>query len=169
MKKLDTDWLSLKDFIDALPFYVMIIDETHHILMGNAAVRKDLGLDPEEIVGKFCPEVVHGLNSPYPGCPLEEAVQTGDSVEKELFLKESQKWFKSIAYITNKHTTKGKRVFIHMIQDISQRKEADEKLLEKIEELEKWQKHTVGREVKMVKLKEEIKELKERLSAYESR
>jgi DNA-binding NtrC family response regulator len=32
---------------------------------------------------------------------------------------------------------------------------------------EEWQKHTVGREVKMSELKNEIKELKERLSEYE--
>jgi hypothetical protein len=41
-------------------------------------------------------------------------------------------------------------------------------LKEKIEDLEKWQKLTVGREVKMADLKLEINELKERLKKYES-
>ncbi len=42
------------------------------------------------------------------------------------------------------------------------------KMEKKLEnDFEKWQKHTVGREVKMVELKNEIKELKERLSEYE--
>ncbi len=41
-------------------------------------------------------------------------------------------------------------------------------LKQKIEELEKWQKQTVGRELRMVDLKAEIKELKEKLSKHES-
>ncbi len=38
-----------------------------------------------------------------------------------------------------------------------------EEKLKKIEELERWQKLTVGREVRMDDLKKEIKELKEKL------
>jgi hypothetical protein len=41
-------------------------------------------------------------------------------------------------------------------------------LKQKIEELEKWQKRTVGRELRMVELKKEINELKEKLGKYES-
>lgn len=55
-----------------------------------------------------------------------------------------------------------------MIQDINQRKEAEETLVEKVEELEKWQKLTVGREIKMTELKVEINKIKEKLKKYES-
>ncbi len=40
-------------------------------------------------------------------------------------------------------------------------------LKQKVNELERWQKRTVGRELRMVELKEEINELKEKLSKYE--
>lgn len=66
-KKMPNNGASLGEFLDALPFYVMLIDETHHILMANEAVREDLGMDPEEIVGEFCPRVVHGLEHPFIG------------------------------------------------------------------------------------------------------
>jgi len=49
---------------------------------------------------------------------------------------------------------------IGTLQDITERKEAEQKLEEKIEELERLNKHMVGRELKMKQLKEEINCLK---------
>jgi ABC-type multidrug transport system fused ATPase/permease subunit len=46
--------------------------------------------------------------------------------------------------------------------EINERKKTEEKLNKKIEELEKWQRLTVQREVKMIELKKEIKEVKEK-------
>jgi C4-dicarboxylate-specific signal transduction histidine kinase len=45
---------------------------------------------------------------------------------------------------------------------------ANKGLSQKVEELEKWQRLTVGRELKMKELKSDIKELKERLEKHES-
>jgi PAS domain S-box-containing protein len=47
-------------------------------------------------------------------------------------------------------------------KDISGVVEAEKKLHDKIEELEKWQSLTINREIKMVELKKEIRELKEK-------
>ncbi len=51
-------------------------------------------------------------------------------------------------------------------RDIRGAIEAEKKLKEKINELEKWQRLTVGREIRMVELKKEIKELKAILSEH---
>jgi PAS domain S-box-containing protein len=123
-------WAILRDIIDALPFYVMIVDETHHVITANEAVRKSLGADPDAIVGTFCPKAVHGMDTPYHGCPLEEAVEKGHSIVKEMFFEETQKWVKSTAYLTNKRTKDGKQIFIHTIQDINERKKNEESLRE---------------------------------------
>jgi PAS domain S-box-containing protein len=155
--------LELLDFIDSLPFYVMLTDEAHNILTANKAVRDTFGFDPETIVGQFCPKAIHGLNNPYPGCPLEEAAKENRSVEKEMFFPEYQKWFRSAAYLTDKRTDDGNRIFVHMIHDINERKEAEAKLNAKIDELEKWQRLTTGREIRMAELKQEIKDLREKL------
>jgi polyhydroxyalkanoate synthesis regulator phasin len=50
-----------------------------------------------------------------------------------------------------------------MIHDINERKEAEAKLNAKIDELEKWQRLTTGREIRMAELKQEIKDLREKL------
>ena len=53
------------DIMDALPFYVLLVDAHHYILQANRAVRKHLGLEPQDVVGKYCPKVIHGLDEPF--------------------------------------------------------------------------------------------------------
>ncbi len=48
---------------------------------------------------------------------------------------------------------------IAYIKDITERKQYEEALKEKLEELEKWYKLTVDRELKMIELKNEIRAL----------
>jgi PAS domain S-box-containing protein len=62
----------------------------------------------------------------------------------------------------------GDTALLGIITDISERKKAEDKLQDNIIELEKWQKLTVGREIRMTDLKMEIEELKKRLGKYES-
>ena len=54
-----------------------------------------------------------------------------------------------------------------ILQDITERKRAEEKLNAKIAELEQYKKVTVGRELKMAELKNRIKELEDKLRGYE--
>lgn len=66
--------LDLSDILDAFPFYVMLVDERHYILQANRAVWTELGMNPRDIVDKYCPAVIHGIDKPVDNCPLEEAV-----------------------------------------------------------------------------------------------
>ena len=120
--------LELSDVLDAFPFYVMLVDEEHRILRANSAVRGALGVDPQVIVGKYCPSVVHGLDKPIDKCPLEEAARTNQAVEREIFDPASKCWIRSSVYPTKGSTADGKRIFFHMVTDISDRKKAEENL-----------------------------------------
>lgn len=59
----------------------------------------------------------------------------------------------------NKASFDGVNYLFGIIRDISDRKELERKLEERVEELEKLNKFMVNREVKMAELKEEIEEL----------
>jgi PAS domain S-box-containing protein len=133
--------LELSDILDAFPFYVMLVDENHHILQANSAVRTKLGVAPEDIVGKYCPSVIHGLDRPIDACPLEEALKINQAVEREIFDAVSQRWIKSAIYPTGSSTADGKRIFFHMVTDISDRKEAEEQLETSREQLRDLSQH----------------------------
>ncbi|MBT3363196.1 MAG: GAF domain-containing protein [Chloroflexi bacterium] len=114
----------LKQVIDAMPSYVLLIDEDHCILMANQAVQSQLGLKPDDLIGGYCPKVVHGLDHPFPGCPFEEAVVSGESVEKELYNPDWGSWLMSAVYPTGLKTDYGKRIYLHTVRDITEKKHA---------------------------------------------
>jgi PAS domain S-box-containing protein len=117
------------DVLDALPFYVLLVDEDHYILLANKTVEKHLGFKPGEIVGKYCPKAIHGLDEPFYGCPLEEAAEKNEAVEREIFDQENGQWVMSAIYPTRRKTSSGKKIFLHLVIDITERKQADEKLI----------------------------------------
>jgi PAS domain S-box-containing protein len=114
--------------LNALPLYVLLIDSSHHILLANDAVRADLGLEPDQILGGYCPKVVHGVTGSYPGCPLEEAVKTGQAVERELFDENTERWMRSAIYPTKIDTKDGGEIYLHMVWNITEQKRAEERV-----------------------------------------
>jgi PAS domain S-box-containing protein len=114
------------EILDALPFYVLLIDKNHRILLANKATRDHLGMEAEELVGAHCPRVVHGIHhGAYAGCPLEEAVATKRAVEREHYDEDYGRWFKTAVYPTEAWSIDGQGIYFHMVQDITEQKEAE--------------------------------------------
>ena len=133
--------LRVSDVLDALPFYVLLLDEHHQILQANSAVREHLGLDPEAIVGKYCPQVVHGLDEPWYACPLEEAVEKGMAVEREAVDQASGRWIRSAVYPTASLTPDGGRIYFHTVSDITDAKQVEDQLRASREQLRELSRH----------------------------
>ncbi|MFH0916955.1 MAG: histidine kinase [bacterium] len=127
--------LHVSDILEAFPSYVLLLDEHHRVLQANSAVREKLGLTPEAIVGKHCPAVVHGLDEPWYACPLEEAVEKGQAVEREALDEESGRWIRSAIYPTGSLDREGGRVFLHMVSDITDAKKGEAQLQASREQL----------------------------------
>jgi two-component system sensor histidine kinase DegS len=119
--------LEISDLLDALPFYVVLVDDQHHILQANSAVQTQLNLQPKDIVGKYCPKAIHGLDEPWYACPLEEAAEKNQAVEREALDLPSGRWVRSAIYPTRRLTREGRKIFFHMVTDITGRKEAEER------------------------------------------
>jgi len=111
--------------LDTFPFYIMLIDADHKILLANKAVSKDFGLPPEQLIGGYCPSVIHGLDHPYPGCPLEEAVEKGQPVEREFHDPESGQWTRTAVYPASGLKEEGRPVFLHLAINITKQKQVE--------------------------------------------
>ena len=118
--------LKSSDILDAFPFYALLVDEHHFIIQANKAVLSKLGVHPKDIVGKYCPEVIHGTREPWYACPLEEAAEKDQVVEREALDQKSGRWVRSAIYPIRKPVG-GKRVFFHMVTDITEIKEEIER------------------------------------------
>jgi len=137
----DIVWQGILDILDAIPFYVLLIDSRHYIVMANRAVQEYTGLDPKEVVGKYCPKVIHGLDGPFYACPLEEAVEKGQAVVREAQDPESGRWVSSAIYPISRLTRDGRNIYLHMIADITERKLAEERLRTSREQLRSLSAH----------------------------
>lgn len=129
------------DILDALPFYVLLVDSGHYILHANKTIQQQLNLDPKQIVGGYCPKIIHGIDTPFYGCPLEESVEKGEGIEREVFDENSDRWLNSAIYPTNHYTKKGRRIYLHMVTDITGRKKGEEQLKASHEELQSLSAH----------------------------
>lgn len=128
------------DLMDALPFYVLLVDEHHNIIMANAAVTEHLGVKPENIIGGYCPEVIHGTKGPWYACPLEQAVSSNEAVVIESQDQTTGRWINSAMYPVPGPST-GPRIFFHMVTDITDRKEAEERLKASRQQLRDLSRH----------------------------
>ena len=133
--------VDIMDILDSVPFYVLLIDEHHYILHANRAVQVYTGLEPKDVIGQYCPKVIHGIDEPFYGCPLEEAVEKGQAVEREAFDPVSKRWVMSAVYPIGRLTADNRQIFFHMITDITDRKHAEERLRTSREQLRSLSAH----------------------------
>ena len=97
--------------------------------------------NPKTIVGKYCPTVIHGLDKPWDACPLEEAVAKGQAVEREALDQQSGHWIRSAVYPTGRYTQDGRGIFVHIVSDITDRKQAEQELRASQEQLRELSRH----------------------------
>jgi signal transduction histidine kinase/PAS domain-containing protein len=126
-----TRWHGCQSVIDALPFYVILVDDQHHVVATNQRVALELG--SHTACGGFCPKIFHGLDTPFPGCPLERAVHEGTAVETELFDENKNEWVNSAVFPTGLRTDAGRPVYLHFTRNITDQKRAEEALRQSVE------------------------------------
>ncbi len=62
------------------------------LLWANRAAAESVGLDPQEMVGRFCYNVWHQLESPCDDCPVVKAFKTGQPEEAEMTTANGKIW-----------------------------------------------------------------------------
>ena len=112
----------LQGIFDSLPFYVMLVDSEHTILFTNRAINKQIEIPVDQMIGRYCPKIIHGMDHPIPECPIEEALEKKCSIEKEIYDQKHDRWVISSIYITDFISSTGTSIFLHMIYDITDKK-----------------------------------------------
>ena len=149
---------------------LVILDKTGKILQVSESLVKMGGYSEKEIIGKrlklmtmFTPKSLIQI--------LANFVRTiaGQDIlpyEVEATTKDGRKIFGEISGTPLRRGGKIVGV-VAIIREITERKRIEEEIIKKSEELEKFNKLAVGRELQMVELKKKIKELEEKLKQKE--
>ena len=149
---------------DSIPDLISILDKDFRIIKVNKAFADIFGLEPKEILGKFCYGLVHRTKEPPSFCPFKKYQLTKEKTSSEFFDTFLNKYLEvTISPILE---GKGSRAaVVHIVRDITQRKEIEEKDRKHLQELEIFYKSSVGREERIIELKKEIEMLKKELGA----
>ena len=155
--------------LENLPQKIFYKDTNSVYVSCNENYARDLKLNPDEIKGKTDYDF-------YPK-ELAEKYRTDD---KRII--ESSK----IEHIEEEYIQDGQKCFVHTVKtpirddkrnvigilgifwDITEKKKMEEEIQKKVKELERFYEMAVGRELRMVELKEEIKRLENELKRYKN-
>lgn len=154
---------------DSISDPIAIINRNHQLVRVNKAMADKLNISRDKAVGLKCYEAVHGKSEPIPQCPHSKLLSDGRAHVEEVYEKRLGGWH--LVTVSPIHDAKGQVIAsVHISHDISARKKAEEdlklayeKMSVKNRELERFQSITVDRELRMIKLKQEINALLERL------
>lgn len=70
---------------DSISDMVSIHDKDCRIIRVNKAFANALKMKPQQVIGKICYELVHGVKEPHPDCPHGKALETRKPVRNEFF------------------------------------------------------------------------------------
>jgi GAF domain-containing protein len=72
----------IKGVCESVGERVTVQDKNHKILYANEAAAESVGLPVSDIIGQQCCWIFHNSKEPAQGCPVEEALRTGERVVK---------------------------------------------------------------------------------------
>ena len=153
----------LRLLIDGVKDYaIFMLDVDGRVTSWNEGARRLKGWDAQEILGRhfslFYTE--EAVAAGHPERELEIAAAEGRYEEEDWRVRKDGSKLMAEVIITAIHDESGKlRGFSKITRDITERKRAEEEILRHVEELERFNRASVGREMRMVDLKKEVNEL----------
>ena len=82
IKRAEKEW---KETFNTIPDLILVTDNRHRIVNVNKAMAEKLGLTREELMGRFCYEVIHGTEAPPPDCPHSQTISGGRPHSRVLY------------------------------------------------------------------------------------
>ena len=166
---LEESEMKYKTLYDSSSDAIMILDPVEGFISGNAATIKLFACDSEKQFISFTPAELSPDYQPDGSISSQKAQEM-----ISLALKNGSYYFEwkhrrlngeefFASVLLTRIILKGITVLQATVRDISERKKVEEELMKKVAELERFQKITVGRELKMKELKARIDELEAKL------
>lgn len=147
----------IENMMDAFSLHKIILDDSgtpidYEFVDVNPQFENMTGLSGENIIGKRVTEVLPGVvkdSADWVG-KYGEVANTGKSIKFDEYSSDIKKWFSVSAYSPKPG------YFVAIFKDITSQVEKEKELEEKIMELEKMNKLMIGRELKMLELKNKL-------------
>ena len=131
LKRSKKEW---ETTFDAMSDWVSLIDLGSRILRTNRMGEKIVGIPPSEIIGQTCCKLLHDVETPIPGCPVQKMRQTRKRESVEFKMPDSDRW---LTVTTDPVMDDDGNITgaVHIVRDITNQKKLEAELL-KVQKLE---------------------------------
>ena len=132
LSRIAREWTAT---FDTIPDFISIISRDYTFIRVNRSLSDFLSVQPQELIGRSCYEVMHGRTSPWPECPHRRAIVEDRVVTKEIC--DPHAGLPLMVTCSPFHDERGQIVgSVHVARDISAQKRADEAREKLIAELQ---------------------------------
>ncbi|GAB6058601.1 PAS domain S-box protein [Desulfonatronum parangueonense] len=108
---------------DTVPDMIALIDKEHRILRANKAMAERLNFSQNDMTGKFCYEVFHGLSAPPDFCPHSRMLRSRTAKHAEIEETLLNGHFEVTT--TPLHSADGNMIgSVHVVRDVTEKKKA---------------------------------------------
>jgi PAS domain S-box-containing protein len=126
---------------NTVPDPILVLDEECRIRRANRAAASLAGLQPDQVLGKHCYEIIHGQADPRGDCPHQELIQTGFPAQGDVYEAWLDKFFAStVTPLLDQHGAL--RGCVHVLHDITARRRAEDDLRHSEELFEVFMDHS---------------------------
>ncbi|MCD6162833.1 MAG: PAS domain S-box protein [candidate division Zixibacteria bacterium] len=146
----------LKIILNTIQTGTVIIDPESHVIVDvNPMAAKMIDAPTEQIIGNICHKYICPAEKGK--CPFTDLGQEIYNSERMLITAKGEEVpiLKTVTYII----LEGRKYILDSFIDITERKKYEREMADKMKELEEFNKLAVGRELKMIELKNEINQL----------
>jgi PAS domain S-box-containing protein len=117
-----------RDTFDSITDMISIVDKDFTILKANRAFSAYYGLQPPDVIGRKCYEIVHHGESPVPNYPHALTMNENRPSGEEFYDKKTKKMFRIFTFPY--HSPEGEIIgSIHVMRDITDDKEKEMRLI----------------------------------------
>ncbi len=175
-KVFEQTLMYLEEVTNGVEEGIMLLDSNFKVLWANKKVLVSCGLEPGEVVGDFCYKITHHRQEPcsssQDSCPVKEILKTGKSATfiHTHYGNDGSKYYVEVSAYPLPPKPNELMQFVHVTRDITDKirlesslENSMQKMKEKMEELERFHKLVVDRELRMVDLKDKIADLEQKL------
>ena len=170
LQKLEESQSYITSVLEGIGDGVIVVDRDFNITFANRAFSDSQDRFQEEVIGSKCYRFAHGKDKPCyeigEDCPVRAALETGESCSAEHARSDSEgneTFVRINAYPIFDPSGKVVAV-VETTFDITDRVNLEHDLEKRIRELEEFYDMAVGRELRMVELKEDIEKLETELA-----
>lgn len=164
----------LSSVLEGIGDGLVVLNKNHSIITANHGFLEQVNMPEDEVIGRPCYKIYHNTEDPCylsgKDCAVKRTFETGrnhNSVQRRVNDSGSVFYYETKSFPIKNSSGEIENV-VKLFCDITKKANLEEELKKRVLELEEFYDMALGREIRIMELKNEISSLRNKLSIFES-